>query len=307
MYPAKFDYLAPETLEETLSILAERGNDVKLLAGGQSLIPMMKLRFARPSTLVDINRLPGLDTIERSNGHISIGALVRHNDVVKSDVISDENALMASAAPWVADPIVRNLGTLCGSVAHHDPEGDWASVMLALGAEVVATSKEGHEHFHPGADGERPSGGRRVVPIEQFLVDMFTTSLHPSEMITEIRIPRYERGGGAYQKLERKVGDYATVGVAAHLELDGDDRISKAGLALTSVSSSNLKVRDAEQMMVGEEPGDELFAEAGHVASQACDPASDVRGSAEYKRHVVDVFTLRGLTEALAIAQGGQQ
>jgi carbon-monoxide dehydrogenase medium subunit len=307
VYPAKFEYLAPESLEETLSILAERGSDVKILAGGQSLIPMMKLRFARPATLVDINRLPDLDKIEQSNGHIAVGALVRHNDVVKSDLISAQNALMASAAPWVADPIVRNVGTVCGSVAHHDPEGDWASVMLALGAEVVATSKEGHEHFHPGADGERPSGGSRVVPIESFLVDMFATSLHPSEMITEIRVPTYQRGGGSYQKLERKVGDYATVGVASHLELDDQDRIARAGLALTSVSPSNLKVTEAEQMLVGEEPSDELFAEAGRIASQACDPTSDVRGSAEYKRHIVDLFTQRGLAEALATAQGGQE
>lgn len=306
MYPAKFDYLAPESLEETLSILAEHGSDAKILAGGQSLIPMMKLRFARPATLVDVNRLPDLDKIERVNGHISIGALVRHNDVVKSDLITEHNALMASAAPWVADPIVRNLGTVCGSVAHHDPEGDWASVMLALGAEVVATSKEGHEHFHPGADGDRISGGSRVVPIDSFLVDMFTTSLHPSEMITEIRVPSYERGGGSYQKLERKVGDYATVGVATHLELDADDKISKAGLALTSVAPSNMKVTEAEEMLVGEEPSEALFAEAGNIASRACDPTSDVRGSAEYKRHVVDVFTRRGLSEALEVAQGGQ-
>jgi len=306
VYPAKFDYLAPESLEETLLILAEHGSDVKILAGGQSLIPMMKLRFARPATLVDVNRLPDLDKIERVNGHISIGALVRHNDVVKSDLITDHNALMASAAPWVADPIVRNLGTVCGSVAHHDPEGDWASVMLALGAEVVTTSKEGHEHFHPGADGDRLSGGSRVVPIESFLVDMFTTSLHPSEMITEIRVPTYERGGGSYQKLERKVGDYATVGVAAHLELDADDKISKAGLALTSVAPSNMKVTEAEAMLVGEEPSEALFAEAGNIASRACDPTSDVRGSADYKRHVVDVFTRRGLSDALEVAQGGQ-
>lgn len=306
MYPAKFDYLAPESLDEVLSILAERGDEVKILAGGQSLIPMMKLRFARPSTLVDINRVPGLDGLERSNGHLKIGALVRHNDVVKSDVVSEENALMASAAPWVADPIVRNLGTVCGSVAHHDPEGDWASVMLALGAEVVAQSKEGVTHFHPGTDGGQLTGGERVIPIENFLVDMFTTSLHPAEVVTEIRVPRYQRGGGSYQKLERKIGDYATVGVASHLELGDDGKISKAGLALTSVYASNLKVTEAEDLLVGETPGEGLFAEAGRVASQACDPASDTRGSAEYKRHIVDVFTQRGLAESLATAQGGQ-
>ncbi|HEX6300762.1 MAG TPA: xanthine dehydrogenase family protein subunit M [Acidimicrobiia bacterium] len=306
MYPAKFDYLAPESLDEALSILAERGDEVKILAGGQSLIPMMKLRFARPSTLMDINRLPDLSSIEVSNGHVRVQALARHADVVRSEVIESENALMASAAPWVADPIVRNLGTVCGSVAHHDPEGDWASVMLALDAEVVVRSKEGQAHFHPGADGERSTGGERVVPISQFLIDMFATSLHPTEMVIEIRVPRYQRGGGNYHKLERKIGDYATVGVAAHLELGDDDRISKAGLALTSVAPSNLKVGAAEDVLVGETPSEELFSEAARIAAEACDPASDVRGSAEYKRHVVDVFTQRALAKSLGIAQGGR-
>jgi len=307
LYPAKFDYLAPESLDDALSILAERGDEVKILAGGQSLIPMMKLRFARPSTLMDINRLPDLSSIDVANGHVRIQALARHNDVVRSEVVDSENALMASAAPWVADPVVRNLGTVCGSVAHHDPEGDWASVMLALDAEVIARSKEGHTQFHPGSDGDRVTGGERVIPITQFLVDMFTTSLHSTELVTEIRVPRYERGGGDYQKLERKVGDYATVGVAAHLELDADDRISRAGLALTSVYPSNLKVDEAEELLEGESPGEELFAEAGRIAAAACDPTSDVRGSADYKRHVVDVFTRRALSKSLEIAQGGQE
>lgn len=291
MYPAKFDYLAPETLEEALSILAERGDEVKILAGGQSLIPMMKLRFARPPTLMDINRLPRLDGLERTNGHISIGALVRHNDVVRSDV-AKANHTVASAAPWVADPIVRNLGTPAGSLAHHDPEGDWASVMLACGAEVVLTSTE----------------GSRTVPVTEFLVDMFTTSCQPNEMLTEIHVPAHSsRGGGNYQKLERKVGDYATVGVATCLELGDDGNIASAGIALTSVYAHNLKVSDAEAALVGNAPSDELFAEAGRIASEACDPASDTRGSAEYKRHVVDVFTQRGLAESLTIAQGGRE
>lgn len=289
MYPAKFDYLSPETLDEALSILAERGDEVKILAGGQSLIPMMKLRFARPPTLLDINRLPGLDTLERSNGHLSIGALVRHNDVVKSETAKG-NHTVASAAPWVADPIVRNLGTPAGSVAHHDPEGDWASVMLACKAEVVVRSSE----------------GERVVPITDFLVDMFATSCQPNEMVTELRVPVHsERGGGDYQKLERKVGDYATVGVATSLELDGDGAIAAAGIALTSVYAHNLEVTEAEELLNGESPSDELFAEAGRIASEACDPATDTRGSAEYKRHVVDVFTRRGLARSLEIAQGG--
>jgi len=290
MYPPKFDYLAPTSLEEALAILAERGDEVKILAGGQSLIPMMKLRLARPSTLLDINRIPGLDGLTRSNGDIAIGALARHNDVVKSDA-AKANHTVASAAPWIADPIVRNLGTVVGSLSHHDPEGDWASVMLACGAEVDLTSTD----------------GTRTVKVTDFLVDMFTTSCQPNEMLTEVRVKAHtDRGGGNYQKLERKVGDYATVGVATCLELGDDGKISGAGVALTSVYAHNLKVTDAEATLIGSEPGEELFAEAGRIASEACDPASDTRGSAEYKRHIVDVFTRRGLAASLAIAQGGQ-
>lgn len=289
MYPRAFDYLAPRNKEEVLDVLAERGDEVKILAGGQSLIPMMKLRLASPGTLVDINNVPGLDAIDTPNGYLRVQALVRHADVVRSNVVAAENHAMASCAPWVSDPIVRNRGTVCGSVAHHDPEGDWASVMLATGAQVVAVSRD---------------GGERVAGIEDFLVDMFTTSLSPSELVTEVRLPRYERGGGNYQKLERKVGDYATVGVATHLELDEGGRISKAGIALTSVYSHNLKVTDAEAVLVGETPSEDLFATAADIAKDACDPTTDVRGSAEYKRDVVRVFTERGLAASLAAAQG---
>lgn len=290
MYPNAFDYLAPESIDEALSILAERGDDVKILAGGQSLIPMMKLRFANPETLMDINRIPGLDGLSRDNGTIAVGALVRHNDIVKSDVAKG-NHTMASAAPWIADPIVRNLGTLAGSLAHHDPEGDWASVMLACGADVVLSS----------------STGERVVPIGDFLVDIFSTSCQPNEMVTEVRVRAHSsRGGGNYQKLERKIGDYATVGVATCLELGEDGNISGAGIALTSVYAYNLKVPDAETLLVGNTPSEELFKEAASVAAAASDPASDVRGSADYKRHIVEVFTQRGLAASLAIAAGGQ-
>jgi aerobic carbon-monoxide dehydrogenase medium subunit len=290
MYPGSFDYLAPASLDEALSILAERGNEVKVLAGGQSLIPMMKLRLANPSTLMDINRIPGLDVIGESNGHLTFGALVRHNDVVKSDLVGAGNHTVAAAAPWVSDPIVRNLGTVCGSLAHHDPEGDWASVMLAVGADVVVHSE----------------GGQRVVPIGEFLVDMFSTSCQPNEMVTEVRVNKHTaRGGGDYQKLERKVGDYATVGVATSLELGDDGKISEAGIALTSVYPFNLKVTDAEDALRGQSPSDALFKEAGAMAAAASDPASDHRGSAEYKRHVVGVFVERGLANSLQKAQGG--
>lgn len=284
MYPAAFDYIAPTTLDETLSILAEGDEDAKVLAGGQSLIPMMKLRLATPARLIDINRLPGLDSLGVSNGHLVVGPLTRHNDVVGSDVVKAENHTMAAAAPWIADPLVRNLGTVGGSLAHSDPQGDWGSVMLACGAEVVATSTR----------------GQRTIPITEFFVDLFTSALEPDELLTEIRVPRYTGpAGGTYLKLERKVGDYATVGVAVHLQLSADrSRIEQAGIALTGVGSRNIKVTDAEQLLVGGEPTDELFAEAGERAAAASDPRTDVRGSAEYKRSVVSTFVRRGLNQA---------
>jgi aerobic carbon-monoxide dehydrogenase medium subunit len=287
MYPASFDYIAPSTLDEALAVLAERGDEAKVLAGGQSLIPLMKLRFAQPPMLVDINRIAGLDTIDVPNGYLRIGALVRHNDVVGSDVVRRENHTVAHAAPWISDPLVRNLGTVCGSLAHADPQGDWASVMLACGASVVA----------------RTARSERVIPVAELITGVFSTQLGADEVITEVRVPRYAGpSGGSARKLKRKVVDYATVGVATHLTLDASGRIAAAGIALTAVGPTNIKAVDAEQALVGAEPGAEVFREAARLAAAAADPHDDVRGSAEYKRHVVDVFVQRGLQTAAEIA-----
>ncbi len=288
MYPPAFEYAAPSSLEEALAILASEGDGARVLAGGQSLIPMMKLRLASPGYLVDINGVPGLDYIEEVNGHVRIGALARHKDVVNSDLIAGANHAMASAAPWIADPLVRNRGTLCGSVAHCDPEGDWNSVMLAARAEVVAQS----------------SSGERVIPIDDFLVDFFTNSLETGEIVKEVRVPKYSgSGGGAYNKLERKIGDYATVAVATQLELGDDGKISQAGVALTAVNSKNTRASAAEAALVGEAPSDELFVEAAELTAQASEPETNVRGTAEWKRQVVRVYTRRGLEQALTTAQ----
>lgn len=288
MYPSAFEYKVPETLEEALTMLAEVGDEGRVLAGGQSLIPMMKLRLASPAFLIDINGLDGLDSIESVNGHISVGALVRHNDIVNSDLISSESRTMASAAPWIADPLVRNRGTLCGSVAHCDPEGDWNSVMLAMRSEVVV----------------RGLASERVVPIDDFVVDFFTNSLQPGEMVTEVRIPKYTgRAGGTYMKLERKIGDYATAAVATHLQLDDAGRIAQAGIALTAVNSINTRAVDAENALIGETPSAELFAEAASLAAQASDPEDNIRGPADYKRNIIEVYTKRGLATAIEIAQ----
>jgi len=284
VFPSKFDYVAPRSVDEAIAAKAS-GDDVRFLAGGQSLLPMMKTRLATPAKLVDINRIPGLDTLERRNGTLRVGALVRHADLARSGATF---GVVASAAPWISDPLVRNRGTLCGSVAHCDPEGDWNSVLLSTGADVVAQ----------GAKGER------VIPITDFVVGVFTSSLADDEMVTEVRIPVPAGAvGGSYQKLERKVGDYATVAVAAHLELAGDGTIARAGIALTAVTPINTKVVAAEQMLAGERPSDELFAEVGELAARASEPRSDVRGSAEWKRNVVRVFTRRALAAASAQAR----
>jgi carbon-monoxide dehydrogenase medium subunit len=287
VFPSSFEYVAARSVDEAVAAKAEGGDDARILAGGQSLIPMMKTRLASPAKLVDINRIPGLDGFERTNGHLRVGALVRHADIARSDLAF---GAVASAAPWISDPLVRNLGTLCGSVAHCDPEGDWNSVLLATGADVIA----------------RGPSGERTIPISDFVVDFFTNALAPDEMVTEVRIPVPSgRSGGSYQKLERKVGDYATVAVAAHLELAGDGTIARAGVALTAVVPRNTKATAAEQLLVGNQPGEELFTEAGKLAAQASDPRDDVRGSAEWKRNVVAVFTRRALSAAAAEAQQG--
>ncbi|MGQ0849431.1 MAG: FAD binding domain-containing protein [Actinomycetota bacterium] len=288
MYPPRFDYSVPSNMDQALTTLAELGEDGRVLAGGQSLIPLMKLRLASPVHLVDINRLTDLSYIKRENGHLAIGALTRHAEVVASPLVSEASKVMADAAPWIADPLVRNRGTLVGSVAHCDPEGDWNSVMLAVGASVVAVSK----------------AGERVIPISEFIVDFFTNSLRLGEMVKEVRVPvPTGASGGAYLKLERKIGDYATVGVAAQLELDGDGKVSNAGIGLTSVHNYNLKATEAEQILVGERPGEEVFARAAEAAAAACQPTSDVRGPADFKRAVVKEYTKRGLTKALTQAR----
>jgi carbon-monoxide dehydrogenase medium subunit len=286
MLPSSFEYHRPTTLDETLSLLATHGDDAKVLAGGQSLIPMMKLRFASPAHLIDVNRLSGLDGIEERDGTLRIGALVRHNHLAADATIRASYPTIAAAAPQIADPLVRNLGTIGGSLSHADPSGDLGSVMLALGASVILKS----------------STGEREVPIGDFLVDTFQTSIQPSELLTEIRVPApATRSGGAYLKLERKVGDYATVAAAIYLELN-NGAIGKAGIALTSVGLTNIKATAAEASLVGAAPGEGVFADAGRLAAEASSPIADVRGSAEYKRHMVEVYVRRGLASAFEMA-----
>jgi carbon-monoxide dehydrogenase medium subunit len=287
MFPAAFDYSAPSSLAEALSILKERGDDAKVMAGGQSLIPLLKLRFSQPALVVDIGRLPGLAEIKRDDGHVRIGALVRHVDVERSKELAKLLPLMVEAVHWIADPLVRNRGTVVGSVCHADPSGDWGSIMLALNAELVAQS----------------SSGERVIPLDGFFQGPFTTSLRPDEVATAIRIPLPTgHAGGSYHKLERKVGDFATVAVSVQLELDGR-KAKSAGIGLTSVGATNIKAKEAEKALIGHELKDDVIAEAARLAAAAAEPKDDIRGTAAYKKDMVRVFVQRGLKAALARAQ----
>lgn len=299
MYPPPFEYTAPESLEQALALILEHGDEAKLLAGGQSLIPLLKLRFAAPALVVDLGRIPGLDTIEERDGMLVIGALARHATLAAHPLINERYPLMASAAPQIADPLVRNLGTIGGSLAHADPAGDWGSVMLALGAEVVAQS----------------TSGQRVIPIAEFFHGALTTALVPNEILVQIRVPAPKgRVGGTYLKLERKVGDFATVGVAVQVEVDGD-RLAHVGIALTSVAPQNLAATAAEDVLrratlSGNSPAAVLdglaarIAEAAGRAADVAEPETDVRGTAEYKRAVVRTFVERGLGQAVGQALG---
>jgi carbon-monoxide dehydrogenase medium subunit len=285
MLPSRFDYHRPGSIDEALGMLAEL-EDAKVLAGGQSLIPVMKLRFAAPAHLVDINRVAGLGELSEEGGELRIGALVRHNEMAASETVSRGYPLLAAAAPQIADPIVRNLGSVGGSLAHADPAGDWGAVMLAAGASVVL----------------RSSRGERTMPVSGFLIDVFTTALEPDELLTEVRVPTPPtRSSGTYLKLERKVGDFATVAAAVQLELS-NGTIGRAGIALTGVGTKNIQATEAEASLAGAQPTEEAFAEAGRLAAAAARPVADVRGSVEYKRHMVEVFVRRGLATAAAAA-----
>jgi len=285
VYPPNFEYFAPATLDEALSTLERVGDEAKVLAGGMSLIPVMKLRFAAPRALVDINRIEGLDHLAAGDG-LRIGALVRHKTCEKSELLRGRYGVLGDAAKQIADPIVRNLGTVCGSLAHADPQGDWGSVMLAVRAEIVA----------------RGPGGLRTIPIDELFQLPFMTSLEPTEIITEVRVPDPgPRAGGTYLKIERKVGDFATVGVAVHVSF-ANGSVGGAGIALTGVGATNIRAEAAEQALAGHALDDEAIAEAARLAAEAAEPFPDVRGSEAYKRNAVRVLVDRGLRKAAEVA-----
>jgi aerobic carbon-monoxide dehydrogenase medium subunit len=278
VYPSRFRYEAPTSLDEAIDLLHHGGGEAKVLAGGQSLVPLLKLRFAAPELLVDINNLPGLDHHRTdADGSLHIGALCRHADLERSSLLPATQPTMAAAAPLIADPIVRNRGTLVGSLCHADPQGDWASVATALGGHVVAVGP----------------GGRRTIPVTQFVTGPFQTVLAYDEIAVEAVIPAPQgvRAGG-YLKLERRVGDFATAGVAISLETSGD-RVTRAGIGLTGVGGSTIDAVAAAEALVGGSLTADAIGRAADLAAEAAQPRTDHRGSAQYKRHIVRTFVVR--------------
>jgi carbon-monoxide dehydrogenase medium subunit len=283
MIPSQFDYVRPRSLDETLQILKDREGEAKLLSGGYSLIPLIKLRLAQPALLVDLRDVTGLDGIVETDDYLRIGARATHRQIHEADIVRNRYPLLHDVSATIGDPQVRNWGTIGGSVAHADPASDWPALLLAARATIVC----------------RDQTGERTIPAREFFLDTFITAIEPTEVLTEIRIPRRPRHqGGGFEKLERKVGDFATVGVAAVIRLDGDGRIDLAGIGLTGVAEAPFAATDAEAILVGQAPTDDVFRQAGAAAAAQSRPFGDVRGPVEYKRAMAAELTLRALRTA---------
>ncbi len=284
MIPQAFEYDAPTSLEEAIGLLQQYGDEAKILSGGHSLIPMMKLRFATPERLIDINGIPGLEYIREEDGFLRIGSLTRETQLEDSELLRGKYPIFADVSRLIADPQVRNMGTLGGNLAHGDAANDHPAVMLALNAEIEAAGPD----------------GKRTIPIDEFFYGFYMTALQPSEILTEIRIPvPGPRTGSAYHKLERKVGDYATAGVGVQITLDGDGVCRYIGIGLTNVNPVPLRAARSEEVLRGKKVTDELIREAAQYASEDCNPSTDLRGDEEYKRHIVKVLTNRLIRKAI--------
>lgn len=284
MFPAAFDYRRARSTEDALDILARYGDDARVLAGGQSLIPAMRFRLARPALLVDINAIDELDYLRESDGHLVVGALTRDHALENAKFVSDRYALLADASAVVADPVVRQMGTLVGSLCHNDPAGDWPVVALASRAEISIRGKN----------------GTRTIGADEFIVDSFTTAVGSGEIALEARFPTPgARTSGSFQKIERKVGDFATVSAAVQIALNADGTITDAGIAIGAVGPNALRVSAAEKLLQGAKPSKDLIRQAVQEAEKIADPSPDNRGSAEYKKAMAGVLVGRAITTAL--------
>jgi aerobic carbon-monoxide dehydrogenase medium subunit len=287
MIAAEFQYVAPKSVPEAIALL-DQNKDAKIVSGGQSLIPLMKFRLATPPLLVDINRIVGLGYIREVDGWLRIGATVRESDLEDAPIVRSKYPLLRETSRSIADPLVRNRATLCGNLAHGDPANDHPATMLAYRAVVVATGPK----------------GERVIPIDEFFQGLFVTALASDEILTEVRVPApTPRSGGAYVKMERKVGDFATAGVAVQLALAADGTIDRIGIGLTNVAATALRAKRSEDALRGNIPDEQAKRLAAQYAQEDCEPNGDLRGSEEYKRNLVRVLTLRAIDRALERAQ----
>jgi len=287
MIPAQFDYVRPAAIHEALQILVDREGEAKILSGGYSLLPLLKLRLASPGLLVDIRDLDGLDEIVETSDGLRIGGRATHRQIHENPVVAGY-PMLVDAAGGIGDPQVRNWGTIGGSCAHADPSSDWPAVLLATSASIVLQS----------------AAGTRTVPARGFFVDTFQTAIEPTELLTEVIIPRAPRpSGSAYAKLERRAGDFATVGVAAQLSLGPDGRIASAGIGLTAVAEAPFAATGAEAALVGKEPNEATFQAAGIAAAAESRPGTDSHGPVEYKRAMVKEMVVRALRIAAERAQ----
>ncbi|MEO7019252.1 MAG: xanthine dehydrogenase family protein subunit M [Ktedonobacteraceae bacterium] len=291
MIPGSFDYVTAQSVSEAIALLAQHGDDAKILAGGHSLIPLLRFRLASPTVLIDINNIDNLEYIRETDGTLHIGALTRESELISSELIRNRYAILYDTARNIADPVVRNWATVGGNIAHADPANDHPATMLALNALFVV---------------QGPTG-QRFIPVDEFFGDTpFETTLQPGELLTEIRIPAPNvRSGGIYLKLERKVGDYAIAGVAAYVCLDASGLVTYAGLGLTNVGPAPIKARAAEQALLGQPLNESTIRQAADLAAAASQPNSDTRGPAEYKRAMVHTLCTRALKQAHARATGG--
>jgi len=291
LIPSGFDYAAPKSLEEAIGLLRRGGDGAKILAGGQSLIPLLKLRLASPSLVIDINRIAGLDYIKETKGELRIGALTRMAAVEASALMRERYQLIHDASRLIGDPLVRNLGTMGGNISHGDPTNDMPAVMLALDAELIAVG---------------PSG-ERSIRAGDFFLDTFSVALKHDEILTEIRVPRSGEGsGGAYAKLEQKVADFATAAVAVQVRVDSKGEFAMVGVGLTAVGPKAIKVKESEEALKGRRASDkEAAATAARLAVECADPADDIRGTAEYKKKLVGIIFTRALGAAVRRARKG--
>lgn len=288
MIPPSFQYHAPSSVDDAIAILSQYGDEAKLLAGGHSLLPMMKLRFAEPEHLVDINNIDSLKGIREENGSIIIGAMTSESELIASALLQEKCPLLPEAAKLIADPQVRNRGTIGGDIAHGDPGNDHPALMLALGARFTLVG---------------PNGSREVDAIDFFL-GTFYTALEADEIMTEIRIaPQASNTGASYHKLKRKTGDFATAAAAAVIQMSGNT-CQSARISLTNLGATALRVNEAEAVLVGQVINDDLINQAAAKAMEICDPAEDLRGDVEYKTHMGGEMTRRAIRDAIKRAGG---